>query len=159
MKRIKNLYWSVWVVMAEKVEKKNKLVIIAWSGTVDKLYPVAILSSAAAAGGWEVEVFFTFWGLNAIRKEMLNAPPKISADFADYGPAVAQAIKQMNLPPWFELLRQAKAMGNVRVYACSTTMEMFGIKDKSALADFVDDVVGAATFLERAKDAAVTLFI
>ncbi len=159
MQRIKNLYWSVWVVMAEKVEKKNKLVIIAWSGTVDKLYPVAILSSAAAAGGWEVEVFFTFWGLNAIRKEMLNAPPKISADFAEYGPAVAQAIKQMNFPPWYELLRQAKAMGNVRVYACSTTMEMFGIKDKSALADFVDDVVGAATFLERAKDAAVTLFI
>ncbi len=36
---------------------------------------------------------------------------------------------------------------------------MFGIKDKSALADFVDDVVGAATLLERAKDAAVTLFI
>ena len=59
--------------MEEKVEKKNKLAIIAWSGTVDKLYPVAILSSAAAAGGWEVEVFFTFWGLNAIRKKMLNA--------------------------------------------------------------------------------------
>jgi len=145
--------------MAEKVEKRNKLAIIAWSGTVDKLYPVAILSSAAAAGGWEVEVFFTFWGLNAIRKDMLNAPPKISADFAEYGPAVAQTIRQMNFPPWFELLRQAKVMGNVKVYACSTTMEMFGIKEKTALADFVDDVVGAATFLERAKDAAVTLFI
>jgi len=120
---------------------------------------VAILSSAAAAGGWGVEVFFTFWGLNAIRKEMLHAPPKISADFAEYGPAVAQAVQQMNLPPWHELLRQAKAMGNVKIYACSTTMEMFGVKDKSALADFVDEVVGAATFLERAKDAAVTLFI
>jgi len=145
--------------MAEKVEKRNKLAIIAWSGTVDKLYPVAILSSAAAAAGWEVEVFFTFWGLNAIRKDMLNAPPKTSADFAEYGPAVAQAIKQMNLPPWYELLRQAKAMGNVKIYACSTTTELFGIKDKSDLADFVDDIVGAATYLERAKDAAITLFI
>ncbi|MFN3803909.1 MAG: DsrE/DsrF/DrsH-like family protein [Pyrobaculum sp.] len=140
-------------------EKKNKLSIIAWSGTVDKLYPVAILSSAAAAAGWDVEVFFTFWGLNAIRKDVLNAPPKISGDFAEYAPAVAQAIQQMNFPPWFELLRQAKAMGNVRVYACSTTMEMFGIKDKAALAEFVDEVAGAATFLERAKDASVTLFI
>lgn len=144
--------------MSEKVEKRNKLAIIAWSGTADKLCPVAILSSAAAAGGWEVEVFFTFWGLNAIRNELLNAPPKISADFSEYAPAVAQAIKQ-NFPPWHELMRQAKATGNVKVYACSTTMEMFGIKDKSALADFVDDVVGAATFLERAKDAAITLFI
>jgi peroxiredoxin family protein len=54
--------------MAEKVEKKNKLAIIAWSGTVDKLYPVAILSSAAAAGGWEVEVFFTFWASTQLGK-------------------------------------------------------------------------------------------
>jgi peroxiredoxin family protein len=120
---------------------------------------VATLASAAAAAGWEVEVFFTFWGLNAIRKDMLNAPPKTSADFAEYGPAVTQAMKQMNLPPWYEMLRQAKAMGNVKVYACSTTTEMFGIKDKSDLADFVDDIVGAATYLERARDAAITLFI
>jgi len=140
------------------MEKKNKLAIIVWSGTVDKLYPVAILSSAAAAGGWEVELFFTFWGLNAIRKENLSQM-KISADFAEYAPAVAQAISQMNFPPWHELIRQAKSMGNVRVYACSTTMEMFGIKDKAQLADFVDEVVGAATFLDKAKDASITLFI
>jgi len=140
------------------MEKKNKLAIIVWSGTVDKLYPAAILSSAAAAGGWDVELFFTFWGLNAIRKENLSQM-KISADFAEYAPAVAQAVKQMNFPPWHELIRQAKSMGNVRVYACSTTMEMFGIKDKTQLADFVDEVVGAATFLDRAKDASVTLFI
>jgi len=140
------------------MEKKNKLAIIVWSGTVDKLYPVAILSSAAAAGGWDVELFFTFWGLNAIRKENLSQM-KISADFAEYAPAVAQAVKQMNFPPWHELIKQAKSMGNVRVYACSTTMEMFGIKDKAQLADFVDDVVGAATFLDIAKDASITLFI
>jgi len=140
------------------MEKRNKLAIIMWSDTVDKLYPVAILSSAAAAAGWEVELFFTFWGLNAIRKENLSQM-KISADFAEYAPAVAQAISQMNFPPWHELLRQAKSMGNVRVYACSTTMEMFGIKDKAQLADFVDEVVGAATFLDRAKDASITLFI
>jgi len=140
------------------MEKKNKLAIIVWSGTVDKLYPAAILSSAAAAGGWDVELFFTFWGLNAVRKENLSQM-KISADFAEYAPAVAQAISQMNFPPWHELIRQAKSMGNVRVYACSTTMDMFGIKDKAQLADFVDEVVGAATFLERAKDASVTLFI
>lgn len=136
----------------------SKLAIIAWSGTVDKLYPVAILSSAAASAGWEVDVFFTFWGLNAIRKDALDKPLKVSADFAEYAPAVENAIKQMNYPPWHELLRQAKALGNVKVYACSTTMEMFGIKDKSELADFVDEVVGAATFLERARGA-VTLFI
>lgn len=137
---------------------RSKLSIIVWSGTVDKLYPVAILSSAAAASGWDVEIFFTFWGLNAVRKENLGAM-KITSDYAEYAQAVGNAIKSAGLPPWHELLRQAKSMGNVKIYACSTTMELFGVKDKSQLADFVDEVVGAATFLERSKDASIALFI
>ncbi|CCC81081.1 DsrE/DsrF/DrsH-like family protein [Thermoproteus tenax] len=143
----------------ERIEKKNKLAIIAWSGTIDKLYPVAILSSAAAASGWEVEIFFTFWGLNAIRKDALKAQPKVEQTYSEYAQAVGEAIGRAGLPAWHELLSQAKSMGKVTIYACSTTMELFGIRDKSALADFVDEVVGAATFLEKAKDAAVTLFI
>ncbi len=141
-------------------EKKSKLSIIVWSGTVDKLYPAAILTSAAASGGWEVELFFTFWGLNAIRKDMLDvAQRQIDRSYEQYAQAAAEAISKMGFPKWYELLAQAKGMGNVRIFACSTTMEMFGIKEKTALADFVDEVVGAATFLERAKDSTITLFI
>ena len=138
--------------------EKRKLAIIVWSGTVDKLYPAAILSNVAASSGWEVGLFFTFWGLQAITKENLGRT-RVTSDYAEYAPAMEQAIKAAGIPPWHELLVSAKATGNVKVFACSTTMQMFGIKDKSQLADFVDDVVGAATFLEWAKDANITLFI
>ena len=140
------------------MSERRKLAIIVWSGTVDKLYPVAMLSSVAASSGWEVGLFFTFWGLQAITKENLNRA-KVSSDYAEYASAMDQAIKSMGMPQWHELLAMAKATGNVKIFACSTAMEMFGIKDKSALADFVDEVVGAATFLEWARDANITLFI
>lgn len=138
-----------------------KLSIIAWSGTVDKLYPVSILASAAAASGWEVNIFFTFWGLLSITKQAVSqGAEKVSVDYSQYAPILADRLKSMNFPPWWELLKQAKELGGdkVKVYACSQTMELMKLK-KEDLADFVDDVVGAATFLEMSSDANVTLFI
>ncbi|GGP20338.1 peroxiredoxin [Thermocladium modestius] len=138
-----------------------KLSIIAWSGTADKLYPVAILSSAAAASGWDVEIFFTFWGLLSISKNfMQKTMEKISTDYSQFAGNMASAMQEAGLPPWWDLLRQAKEIAGdkVKIYACSTTMDLLKVK-REDLADFVSDVVGAATFLERSSDANVTLFI
>jgi len=136
-----------------------KLSIIVWSGTADKLYPAAILASTAAASGWDVELFYTFWGLLAITRQ--NAPKtmeRISSDYAQFAGELGRAMQSAGIPPWWELLRQARDLGRVKIYACSTTMGMLGVK-KEDLLEFVDEVVGAATFLERSKDANVTLFI
>jgi hypothetical protein len=46
-----------------RVDKKNKMTIIAWGGDLDRIWPTTILASTAAASGMEVSVFFTFWGL------------------------------------------------------------------------------------------------
>jgi len=136
-----------------------KLSIIVFSGTVDKLYPAAMLTSAAASAGWEVELFFTFWGLVSITKEGLaKSVERFPKDYADHEETMREAMKRANLPPWWDLIRQAKEVGKVRVHACSPTMEMLGLK-REDLADFVDDVIGAMTFLELSKDAEVTLFI
>ena len=51
-----------------RIEKKNKLTIIAWGGDLDRIWPTTILASTAAASGMEASVFFTFWGLFAIVK-------------------------------------------------------------------------------------------
>ncbi|MDT7863060.1 MAG: DsrE/DsrF/DrsH-like family protein [Vulcanisaeta sp.] len=138
-----------------------KLSIIVWSGTTDKLYPVSILTSAAAASGWEVNLFFTFWGLLSITKQSISqSMEKVSTDYSQYAPIFSDRLKSMNFPPWWEFIKQAKELGgsNVRVYACSQTMELMKLR-KEDLADFVDDIVGAATFLEMSSDANVTLFI
>ncbi|MGB9729352.1 MAG: DsrE/DsrF/DrsH-like family protein [Thermoprotei archaeon] len=135
----------------------GKLSIIVFSGTVDKLLPVGVLTTAAAASGYEVNLFFTFWGLNAIRKDMIKAPPRISKDFEDMGPMMMKMMTEKKVPSWYEMVLQAREIGNVKIYACSQTMDIMNLK-KEDLIDTVDNVVGAVTFLEMAQGG-ITLFI
>lgn len=133
-----------------------KLSLIISSDKLDKLYPAAILASTAAAMDWQAELFFTFWGLFALKKGY--EPKSVSVDYSQYEKVILESAESGNLPGWKELLKNAKEGGNVKVYACSTTLNTFGIK-KEDLDDLVDDIVGAATFLPKAKDADITLFI
>ncbi|MFP3204544.1 MAG: DsrE/DsrF/DrsH-like family protein [Metallosphaera yellowstonensis] len=135
----------------------KKLSIIVFSGTVDKLMPVGILASGAAASGYEVNLFFTFWGLNAISKRGMSSQPQIDKNYEQMGPMMMTRMQEMKFPMWHQLVKEAKDVGEVKVFACSTTMEFFGMK-KEDLADFVDEVVGVATFLDRAEGG-ITLFI
>ncbi|MFP3218251.1 MULTISPECIES: DsrE/DsrF/DrsH-like family protein [Acidianus] len=135
----------------------KKLSLIVFSGTIDKLMPVGILASGAAAAGYEVNLFFTFWGLQAITKKSIGQPQPIDKNYEQFGPVMMQRMQEMKYPTWDQLIMQAKEVGEVKVYACSTTMEFFGLK-REDLADFVDDVVGVATFLDRAEGG-TTLFI
>ena len=119
--------------------------------------PVGILASGAAASGYEVNLFFTFWGLNAISKNGMQAQPQVDKNYEQMGPMMMKRMQEMKYPMWHQLVQQAKEVGEVKVYACSTTMEFFGLK-REDLAEFVDDVVGVATFLDRAEGG-ITLFI
>jgi len=139
------------------VSSNKELSIIVFSGTIDKLMPVGILASGAAASGYEVNLFFTFWGLNSITKKSLEQMQPIDKNYEQFGSVMMQRMQEMKFPSWVQLIQQAKEVGEVKVIACSTTMEFFGIK-KEDLADFVDDVAGVATFLDRAEGG-ITLFI
>ncbi len=136
----------------------DKMAMILFSGTVDKLFPVGIMASGAVAMGMDVDIFATFWGLQALRKDMLSSNMKISKDFEEMGPALMQLMQKNNVKPWFETLKQAKELGNVRIHACAMTCDLMGVK-KEDMADFVDDIVGVGEFIEIAKDAKMTLFI
>lgn len=129
-----------------------------FSGTIDKLMPVGIMASGAAASGYEVNLFFTFWGLTNITKIALqNQPSQVDKNYEQMSSMMMKKMQEMKYPMWYELIRQAKEIGEVKVYACSTSMEFFGIR-KEDLADFVDDIVGVATFLDKAEGG-ITLFI
>ncbi len=138
--------------------KKDKLSMIVFSGTDDKLYPVSILASGAAALGLDVEIFLTFWGLNAFRKDVLKREMRISKDFEEATPVVSNIFREKNVPHWYDMLKQAKEAGNVKVYACAMTYDLFSMR-KEDLADIVDGVVGVGEFLEKAKESSITLFI
>ncbi|PVX24637.1 MAG: peroxiredoxin, partial [Candidatus Bathyarchaeum sp.] len=66
--------------------------------------------------------------------------------------------KEMNYPAPYEMLKRMKETGNVKVYACSPTMEMFGVT-KETLIPEVDKIAGAAAFLDIAADADISLLI
>lgn len=133
-----------------------KLSLIISSDKLDKLYPAAILANASAKMGWEAELFFTFWSLMALRKG--GEPSGVSSDYSQYKESLVKMVESGALPEWRALLKEAKKEGKVKVYACSTTMGAFNIKEED-LEDFVDGVVGASTFLSKAENAQVTLFI
>ncbi len=134
----------------------TKLSIIMFSGTYDKLMPVGVLATTAAALGYEVEIFATFWGLLALKKD---APePEVSKDYGPMGEMLKKIMAEKKMPSWLDLLKQAKEMGNVKIYACAQTFDIMGLK-KEDLVDIVDDVIGAMEYLERSKDADITLFI
>ncbi len=137
---------------------EDRMSIIVYSGTVDKLMAVSTLATGAAAMGMDVELFVTFWGLEAFRKGAYKTNMRISKDFEDYGPVMMEQMMAKKVPSWMETLKGAMEIGNVKVSACSMTMELFGMKMED-LEPIVTDVVGVATFVDRAKEGKNTLFI
>ena len=160
-----------------KAEQAEKLVIFAWSGELDKVWPTLILATTGAAMGKETTVFFTFWGLfplvkNNVRitgenwmQKMLSLMNrggdehlKLSKmNFGGAGPAMMMHLaKQHHVASPEELLTIAKEMG-VHLVPCQMTMDLLGLK-REDLIDGLDEPAGATMALAEAKGA-ITLFI
>ena len=136
---------------------QDKLSIVLFSGTVDKLMAASIIATGAAAMGKEVNVFLTFWGLMAFKKEAWKTNQRMSADFADFAPMAAQAMQEKNVPNWLETLRSGMEVGTIKVQACGMTMDLFGMS-LSDLEDVVSDVTGVASFVSE-SEGGQSLFI
>lgn len=136
----------------------ERMSIVVFSGTVDKLMAASIIATGGAAMGMEVDLFLTFWGLEAFRKDAYKTNQRVSADFADYAPVMMEAMQAKKVPTWMDNLKGAKEIGNVNIAACSMTMELFGLK-LSDMEPIVDEVTGVAAFTERAKEGQITLFM
>ena len=136
----------------------ERMSIIVFSGTVDKLMAASIVGTGGAAMGMEVEIFLTTWGLEAFRKDGYKTNMKVSKDFEEYAPVMMEQMMAKKVPSWMDNFKNAKEIGDVKIYACSMTMELFGMKLED-LEPIVEDVTGVATFVERAKEGKITLFI
>ena len=160
---------------AEKEQKIPKLAIIATKGTLDWAYPPLILATTAAALGWDVGIFFTFYGLNIIHKDKSKhlqvAPignpampmpvPNIVGVIPGMTAMGTTVMKRMfnghHVASIDELLEMAVESG-VKMWPCGMTLEVFGYKQDDFI-DGVQEVCGAAHFIGYAQDADVSLFI
>lgn len=132
----------------------DKVSIVMFSGTADKFIPLAVLAQAGAAMGMEVRVFVTGFALHAFTKERHGLP--FPAELVSLAPAVARGMSATHVAPWDDMLRQAKELG-AKVYAYSMMSGVMGL-EADDFNDLVDDVLGAATFLQTAE-AGETFFI
>lgn len=136
----------------------NRLAIVLFSGTMDKLLSASIMATGAAAMGMDVEIFLTNWGALAFRKGDFKTNKRVSADFADYQSVLLEQMAAKHVTSWMENLEGAKEIGSVHIAACSHTMTIFDLQLED-LEPIVDEVTGVAAFIERARDSAMTLYI
>jgi peroxiredoxin family protein len=130
---------------------EGTLSLVLFSGTDDKLQAASILAVGAAAMGRKVNVFLQYWALDAFRADRVLKDHGVSPEA---GPEGAAAMRDQGKTHWSELFRQAKDLGEVRVYACADSTEMFHITTED-LDPMVDGVWGVASFFLEA-DGPVT---
>ena len=163
---------------ADQAVRTKELVIVSWSGELDRVWPMLILSSTAAASGLRARVFVTFWGLlpfvrDGVRitgdnwmQKMLAVMQRPGIDhlkttkmnFLGMGPwMMGRLAKQYGVASPKELLEVAQEMG-VEFIPCQMTMDMFGLKREDMI-DGMGEPVGAATVIGLMTDNSVPLFI
>ncbi len=164
--------------MSDSVKDKKSVTIVLFSGDMDKAVAAFVIATAAASMGMNVNIFFTFWGLNVIKKEggLLKGRNWMQRllNMMNYGHAKKLALSKMNMagmgpmmlkmmmsqkrvPDIPEFIKMAAALG-VKFYPCEMSMTVMGLTK----ADFIDechDVIGAVSYLAIAKDSSVNLFI
>ncbi|WP_458187254.1 DsrE/DsrF/DrsH-like family protein [Haladaptatus sp. NG-WS-4] len=159
--------------LKDEVGGQKKMTIIATKGTLDMAYPPLILASTAAAFGWDVVVFHTFWGLDILHKEKskdlkLSAVGNPSMPMPNALAALpgmdSMATKMMrkkideNGTATIEELIDVSIESGVELQACQMTMDLMDYEDE----EFYDGVVsgvGAATALEHMADSDVQLLV
>lgn len=128
------------------------LSFIMFSGTADKFLPLGILAQSAASMELPVEIFVTGWAVQGFRKNGFQKVNRMPEEFKDMVPELMEGMKEMNAPSWYDMLKEAKEIGDVRIHICSTMAGAFKIDTKNDLDPIVDDVVGAAAFLQMSEN-------
>ena len=165
-------------VASEGAVKTKKIVIVDYSGELEKTWATLILASTAGAMEMETSVFVTFWGLQTFVKDKKritgeNWMQKMMSFMQRPGVSHRKLSKMnfMGMGPWmmFKLARkynvaspkdllEMSQMVGVKFIPCQMTMDMFGIK-REDLIDGMEEPVGAATALQLMTEADSTLFI
>ena len=162
----------------EHEQKPRDILIICYSGELEKTWATMILATTGAAMGAKVRVFLTFWGLQTFVKDSKRITgdgvmqkmmsfmqrPGIShrklskMNFLGMGPWMMNKLaKQYNSASPKELLEVAQSMG-VELMPCQMTMEMFGLKREDMI-DGLGEPVGAATVIGLMQEGSAPLFI
>ncbi len=155
---------------------KDKITIILFSGELDKAIAAFTIATTAAASNMDVTIFFTFWGLNILKRERFTLPrtQKFMQRMFNFMSTSRLPISRLNMfgmGAWMmkklmrktnaaslnDLMKLARDLG-VKYIACTTSCSVLGL-GKENLINEVDEFAGASSYLNEAKDARINLFI
>ncbi len=161
--------------LSERVPE-DKLAMVVFSGDLDRVLAAFVIATGAAAMGMEVTMFFTFWGLSAIRRKKKMAGKRFmqkmmalmspastkglgvsKLNFFGLGAKMLRAMmKQQGVSSLEELMELARQLG-VRLVSCDMSQQVMGIEDDELLEGV--EFGGVGTFLGEALKARTALFI
>lgn len=166
------------MAQSETEGRQKSMAMVCWSSDLDRVWPILILATTGAASGLDVNLFFTFWGLRILQKNdrritgrnfMQKGESLVDRGGTDhlklgklhFGGAGTKMIKKLaddhKVASPTELLTMAQDLG-VKLYPCQMTMDLYGFT-KDDFIDGLEPPMGAASFIDMAADADITLFI
>lgn len=131
--------------------EERSLSIVLFSGTDDKLTSAATLIAGAVAMGTKVHVLVQFWALESFQADRIEKDHGAVAEAGAEGSAEIRKLREGGAH-WSDTLRMAKDLGDLRIFACAQSMEMFSLAQND-LDPLIDGVEGAAAFMGDATGA------
>lgn len=144
---------------AQDSEPLRHLSIVALSGTVDRLYMMAVMVAGAAADGMRVDVLLDSWSIVALQRYRGGGAVPVSSDYGSMGQVwfdqaqdtIRGVLELSRVPSWVELVEWARGTGLVRVRASHDMLTLLGL-DLQALEPIVDGTTDIERFVEEATD-------
>ncbi|MFN4219697.1 MAG: DsrE/DsrF/DrsH-like family protein [bacterium] len=162
--------------LAEVIEGKNRVAIVVFSGDLDRVLAAMIIATGAATFGKEVSLFFTFWGINSIRKRKIfsgkkwhqklfallnpdsysNLPVSKMNFFGMGSYMLKMMMKEKQVATLDDLIKMGKELG-IKFIACEMSKDVLGIGDNELIEGVESG--GVAYFLSHALNSSMTIFI
>ncbi|NHJ87844.1 MAG: NAD(FAD)-dependent dehydrogenase [Asgard group archaeon] len=137
----------------------DKATIIVHSGDMDKIYSALIIGNGALAMGMDVSMYFTFFGLERLKKGKLDRGSLSKMNYFGLGKLlIKHKMKKANVRSLEGLLSDFVELGG-KILACDMTMDIMGVKKEDLREDVISKFCAVGTYIQEARESVMTLFI
>jgi len=137
----------------------GKTTIVVHSGDMDKVISALIIANGSLSMGMDATLYFTFWGLNRLKKGGLEKGPLSKMNMLGLGRSIVKGrMAKANVASMERLMADFKELGG-KIIACEMTMDVMGIKKEDLRLELIDEFGAVGTYVNEARKSDITLFI
>ena len=137
----------------------GKTTIVVHSGDIDKVISALIIANGSLSMGMDATLYFTFWGLNRLKKGALEKGPLSKMNMLGLGRSMVKGrMAKANVASMEKLMADFKELGG-KIIACEMTMDVMGIKKEDLRLELIDEFGAVGSYVNEARKSDITLFI